>query len=97
MDRETFMNNIVITDSDIFSAFESLMALYNLYIGIGVYDNIQITKVPSELASFDIKFDNKDYAKKVHETMNGLFIRIYGVPYNVTCTVDGKIAHVILK
>ena len=97
MDRETFMNNIIITDSDIVSAFESLMALYDIYSGVGVYDNMQITKVPSELASFDIRYDNCEYAKLVYEKCNGTSIKIYDEPYHVSCIVDGSIVHIKLK
>lgn len=97
MDRETFIHSIEITDTDIRTAFESLMALYSLYNSVGVYDNMKIAKTPSELASFDITYNDSEFAKKVYDTCDGVYVSIYDVKYNVSCTLNGNIVHIKLK
>lgn len=95
MNRETFMHNVDITDADIITAFESIMALYCL-CNIADYENIKISTTSSELASFDVTFDNANYADKVYTMCNKVHIPIYGVFYSISCELDGNTVHITL-
>ena len=57
MTRDEFFNSIKnVTEQDILPAFDSLMAFFNIYNAIGIYNNVEITRTDDELANFDIIF-----------------------------------------
>ena len=87
MTREEFFNSIKnITAQDILPAFDSLMAFFNIYNAIGLYNNVEITKSDGELANFDIVFlDGVDINEMYSKFGNGLNIRIYGIRWHVKC------------
>ena len=96
MDRETFMHNVS-GAIDIQDEFFNLMVLYCLYRTIGSADTMNISKIPSELASFNMAFGDADYANHVSDTLNGSHISLYGDPYNIQCESDGTSVCIKLK
>lgn len=85
MTREEFFKNIKnVKEEDILPAFDSLMAFFNLYNVIGIYENIEITKTDKELANFDIKFQDKVDIDE-YCNLSGLNILIYGIKWKVIC------------
>lgn len=101
MNIETFMHNIQnITSQDIIDAFDRIMALYNICNGVASeYDNIQISKTSlNETASFNIIFEDDHYAHVMHESCDGLSIKIYDILYRISSELlDNNTVHIILK
>lgn len=98
MTREEFFDNINnLNKDDILQAFDSLMAFFNFYNVIGVYENVEITKTDPELGNFDVVFDTEFDIDKFCKEYGGLNIRIYGVVWNVRCEKkDGNTMHISL-
>lgn len=98
MTREEFFSNIKnVNEDDILQAFDSLMAFFNFYNAIGIYENVEITKTDSELANFDIKFDSDFNVSEFCRDFSGLRITIYGVKWNVECSqLDERTLHINL-
>lgn len=99
MTREEFFNNIKnVSKQDVLQAFDSLMAFFNLYNAIGIYDNVEITKTDPELANFDVIF-SLDFKNidECCERLSGLRITIYGIKWNVECVKkDDHTLHISL-
>lgn len=98
MTREEFFNNIKnVDESNILQAFDSLMAFFNFYNAIGIYENVEIAMTDSELANFDIKFNTEFNVSEFCKDFSGLRITIYGVKWNVQCIpVDDNTLHIDL-
>lgn len=87
MTREEFFNNIKnVNEYDILHAFDSLMAFFNFYNAIGIYNNVEITKTDSELANFDVCFSTDFNVSEFCKDFSGLNIQIYGVKWKVECS-----------
>lgn len=97
MTREEFFKNIKnVKEEDILPAFDSLMAFFNLYNVIGIYENIEITKTDDELAHFDIKFQDQINIDE-YCNISGLNILIYGIKWKVNCEKkDSDCLHISL-
>lgn len=87
MTREEFFNNIKnVNEGDILPAFDSLMAFFNFYNAIGVYENVELTKSDPELASFDVYFKTAFDVDDFCNNFSGLNIMIYGVNWKIDCS-----------
>ena len=99
MTREEFFNSIKnVTEQDILPAFDSLMAFFNIYNAIGLYNNVEITRTDDELANFDIIFkDGIDINEMNSKFGGGLNIYIYGIQWHIKSEVkDSDCLHISL-
>lgn len=87
---EDFMHRANIPTDDIKSAFENIMAVYCLYIGIGQENKFKISYGNSE-TSLNILMDSKERALDLLKTYNGTCLRIYGQVYLVCGEVQDNI------
>lgn len=91
MTREEFFRNIKnVNPEDILQAFDSLMAFFNFYNAIGIYENVEISKTDPELANFDIKFKEDFNIDEFCSNFSGLRVTIYGVIWNIQCEKKSK-------
>lgn len=91
MTREEFFKNIKnVNTEDILQAFDSLMAFFNFYNAIGIYENVEISKTDPELANFDIKFKEDFNIDNFCSNFSGLRVTIYGVVWNIHCEKKSK-------
>lgn len=92
MTREEFFNSIKnVTEQDILPAFDSLMAFFNIYNAIGLYNNVEITRTDDELANFDIIFkDGIDINEMNSKFCSGLNIYIYGIQWHIKSEVKNS-------
>lgn len=92
MTREEFFNSIKnVTEQDILPAFDSLMAFFNIYNAIGLYNNVEITRTDDELANFDIIFkDGIDIDEMNSKFSSGLNIYIYGIQWHIKSEVKNS-------
>ena len=98
MTREELFKNIKnVNEGDILPAFDSLMAFFNLYNVIGIYNNVEITKCDDELANFDIVIQEGQNIDDSVFKINGLNIMIYGIKWHVDCKkVNDHTIHISL-
>lgn len=82
MDRINFSNSINnLCELDIIEIFDSIMTLYNI---IENYENIDISKTPSDVASFNVTFSQDANIHNVLQ-MNGCTISIYDSIISIQC------------